>query len=230
MKKLQILLTVMLLTGCAHPPHPQIVTDADVVPHLNKCLGKLGEPRHGSRRFAKDRFVLRVLYVPTWTPVICYRVEHKGKFGPIIASIRVTNGQGGYDWGSVVFEDQRLVGGTDYYDNVFSPSLVLANAEPHTDLDLTAMDGCGVFVEVCVDGVCSAIVRSEPHEQIDVELRERLRPLAGEDAEWEIDKEVEVRRNLSSLIDWLEAFWGLSRPSALQDGNNARAKISDEPE
>ncbi|MCC5842941.1 MAG: hypothetical protein JJU05_01690 [Verrucomicrobia bacterium] len=172
-----------------------------------KRLEESSCPKKFSSKIDQERISVRVIYIPTWGPVLHYRAIKHSQFGPCVISLKVTSGSGGYEWGSVVFDERKIVRLTEFKQiepYFFSAPVPVAD----TKLDPPFLDGSIAYVEICMGGNQYLFLRRQPRTIPD-DLEALAEQDEGTDDKWSASDELFIRQYLSELMAWFNFQWGM---------------------
>jgi hypothetical protein len=206
MKKLLFVLSV-LLTGCATQTN---ISKQMYDGEFPEILRAFEEPV----RVNSSNLVVRIFYLPTGTSPICFRIDKVTEWGPVILTLKVTNGQGGFgNYGRLVFEDRKLANPDDYINTVAMRILDIQLASPplKPKYDLPELDGDGCCVEIWDKHEVLAFQMSSPGSLLTPEYRKLWEGHNDFDKDaFEVDRK--TREAFAVINKWLFEQWNLTIP------------------
>jgi len=163
-------------------------------------------------RFPGDQdkvYGLRIFYIPTFMPVICFEALRYSFAGPSELRISISNGKGGYDWGQIVFTDRKLILDPLDFSCYEYFSLYPPISKVNYPWDTVMIDGTSTIVEVYNKGKHTIFVRSDPM-RVPLSLQELDEELMDEYPEW-VRGEQGNREDLADILEKFFRIWGFPK-------------------
>jgi hypothetical protein len=185
MQRLAVKLAVVLaLGGCAHPPatNDQFfppttfgrdgAKDTFLTDWYGGHLSAMQEPPIWNLHLPQGEEIYRLLYLPTFSRPILFRVTFNGAQDPVI-TIKLTNGRGGYEPGILIYEQSKRLTEEELVSLIHHmEALAFLSASPAGPPEIATLDGDAFVLEGVTQGRYHAITRHSPVRLYDENLKQ----------------------------------------------------------
>ena len=241
MKYLALLIINIALCGCAHqlaqpgffPPDSLARFSNDDTfesDWYGQHLQALQELPIWNMPLGEHESIYRFLYLPSFGRPVCIRLMFTHTDADILITLKLSNGRGGVERGSLIYQDTKLLSKDDLIDFIsLIDDMDFWDTPTHGSRELLSLDGSEYILEARSKGIYHIVTRTSPTLKYSDDLKKQAAEVGVA-----VDFMALEAFNLQylKLVDWMARFFDLKAiqdlriesqidTSALPSGSNA---------
>ena len=223
MKYMVLLIMSIALCGCAHQlAQPGFFPPDSLAKFSNgdtfesdwygQHLQALQEPAIWNMPLSEHESIYRFLYLPSFGRPVCIRLNFTHTDDDILITLKLSNGRGGVERGSLIYQETKLLSKDNLIDFIsLIDDMDFWDTPTHGSRELLSLDGAEYILEARSKGTYHIVTRTSPTLEYSDDFKEQAAEVGVA-----IDFKALEAFNLQylKLVDWMARFFDLK---AIQD-------------